>query len=258
MNSCLYECSVMHERLEPKKNKFVYNIYMYFMDLDELNILSKKLLFFSVNRFNWFSLNNTDHIHSTDKKKQNIKTNILEFLETKNIRLGGGKIFLLANLRTLGYSFNPVSFFYCYDQNGKAVCTVVEVCNTFKERKLYLLNEETYRNGRFEKMTTKYFYVSPFSPLDTSFDFNIGIPDEKLAIRIDDYQDGRRVLLSAVSGVKKKLNNLSLIYYGLKFPLVTLKIIFLIHWQAMIIYFKKVPFIRKGENMHQQQEIYKL
>ena len=248
----------MHYRLEPKKNKFEYNIYMYLLDLDELTNLSKRLLFFSVNKFNWFSIYNTDHIHNFENKKQDIKSNITDFLQTKNISLEGGKIFLLANLRTLGYAFNPVSFFYCYDKSGKAICTVVEVCNTFKERKLYLLDEETYKNGRFGKMMTKYFYVSPFSPLDTSFDFNIGMPEEKLDIRIDDYQDGRRVLLSAVSGVKKELTNWNQIYFGLKFPLVTLKIIFLIHWQAMLIYLKKVPFIRKGENIHQQQEIYKL
>ena len=103
----------------------------------------------------------------------------------------------------------------------------------------------------------KLFYVSPYSELDTMFDFNLGLPDDHLNININDYKNDQKVLISTLSGNRKKLSNVNLLYFSLKFPMVTLKVIFLIHWEAMMLYFKKIPFIKKTSNPELQQEIYK-
>lgn len=260
MNSCLYECQVMHHRFEPKVHRFEYNVYMFLLDLDEIDSIAEKIAFISRNKFNLFSFFDKDHIHFPEDPsngKKTVKDNILQFLCSKGIDNSEGKIFLLTNMRTFGYVFNPVSFFYCYDKHGKPNCVVVEVCNTFMERKLYLLENNTFVDEKFSMQIPKLFYVSPYSALDTAFYFKLGLPDDKLNINIDDFNGNRRILISTLTGTKKKLSNTNLIFFSLKFPLITLKVIVLIHWQAMLLYFKKIPFVKKASNPELQQEIYK-
>ncbi|MBX9852064.1 MAG: DUF1365 domain-containing protein [Cytophagaceae bacterium] len=249
----------MHHRLEPKKNRFVYNIFMFYLDLDEIDLVTEKLFFFSRNKFNWFNFRDKDHIQFPREEgpnKKNVKQNILEFLKANNVNLEGGKIMLLTHVCTWGYIFNPVSFYYCFDKNGKAISVIVEVCNTFGEMKMYILGKETLNENEFNHHTTKYFYVSPFVEADTEFDFRLRVPEEKLKINIDDYKNGKKFLLSALTGQRRELNNFNLLVYGLRFPFITLKVIFLIHWQALILYFKKIPYYKKLHNIHLQKEVY--
>jgi DUF1365 family protein len=121
MNSSLYECNVMHHRLEPVKNRFVYMVYFFHLDLDEIDLLHSKLKMFSWNRFNLFTFKDSDHMNFG---KQTLKENIVEYLRTSGIELNKGKIFLVTNLRTFGYIFNPVSFYYCFDEAGNPVCAM--------------------------------------------------------------------------------------------------------------------------------------
>src|SRR4029078_2392336 len=116
MNSCLYKATVMHNRLEPKQHRFHYNVFMFYIDLDEVEMLSKKLWMFSRNKFNYFSLKDSEHlqlpIDNPDKTKS-IREQITLYLSQHGIQIGKGRIMLLTNLNVLGYNFNPVSFYYC-------------------------------------------------------------------------------------------------------------------------------------------------
>jgi DUF1365 family protein len=242
----------MHHRLEPLKNRFVYRIFMFHLDLDELDSLHRALRLFSMNRFNVFALRDSDHMNFG---KGTIKENVLEYLRRNGIDLAGGRIELVTNVRMFGYVFNPVSFYYCYDAAGNPVCAVPEVGNTFGELKPYLLGAQDRTENGFRKKTLKYFYVSPFIELDTTFDFNLGLPGEKLHITIDDHQNGKKFFLSAVTGVRKELNDIRLLWYVFRFPFITLQVITLIHWQALKLYMRKLPFLRKTDNPELQKEI---
>jgi uncharacterized protein len=258
MNSCLYQCEVMHHRLFPRENRFGYRIFMFYVDLDELAILDKKLVWFSLNRFNWFNFRDKDHIQFP-RGKQNqkgTKQNILNFLRDQGIEWTVGKVMLLTHVSTLGYSFNPISFYLCFDPSGKPLCAVAEVCNTHGEMKLYVLDKNCLTENTFRLMTPKLFYVSPFANLESSFDFIFDIPGDSLHMRVDDYEDKKRFLLSSLTGTKKILSDSNLLWYGVTFPFLTLRVIGLIYWQALILYWKRVPFHRKSLNPHLQQDAY--
>jgi DUF1365 family protein len=260
MNSCLYRATVMHNRLEPKKHRFHYNVFMFYLDLDEVEMLSKKLLLFSKNKFNFFSLKDSEHlqlpIDNPDKTKS-IREQISRYLSENGIDIGKGRMMLLTNLNVLGYNFNPVSFYYCYDENEKPLCVVAEIGNTFGEMKPFLLTNEHFSENKYHLNTTKYFYVSPFIDHDTNFDFNLMIPGEKLNIRIDDYKNGERFFISTLTGERKPLNNANLSWYSIRFPFITLKIITLIHWNALKLWMKKIPFHKKAANQELQKDVYR-
>ena len=288
LNSCLYECSVMHHRLAPKKHFFQHAIFMFYLDLDELDSVARKTFFFSRNRWNLYAFCDSDHVpfnslapsdgerarvrgsfnsHEADKSSEHqdglltpalssrgegeasLKTKVIDYLARNGIQFDQrGRIMLLTLPRVLGYIFNPVSIYFCFDAAGAPVCSIAEVGNTFREMKLFLLQRDELRGDVFEKLTTKNFYVSPFSSLDLSFDFKLQIPGDKLDIRIDDRDGADKILLSTLTGKRAALTNSKLFWFTLKYPLVTLKVIFFIHWHAMRLWLKRLPFYRKAAN----------
>jgi uncharacterized protein len=257
MNSCLYKCNVMHNRLEPKKHSFHYGIFMFCLDLDEIELLSRKFRLMSRNRFNLFSFRDNDHLQWPEAvaSRSTVKERITSYLKQQGVDIGKGRIMLVTHLRTLGYIFNPVSFYYCFDEAGQPLCAVVEVCNTFREMKVYFIGKDQLKDGKFHLNTKKYFYVSPFVELDTNFDFNLNIPGEKLSVRIDDFKEDRRFFISTLKGEKKTLSDANLLFYFFRFPLITLRVIFLIHWEALKLWVKRIPYHAKAANIHLQKEI---
>jgi hypothetical protein len=233
---------------------------MFYIDLDELETLKKKLLLFSHNKFNFFSFRDNEHlqlpIDDPDKTKTT-KQHILNYLEQKGCKIVPTKIMLMTNLNVLGYNFNPVSFYYCFDEKNEPLYCIAEVGNTFGEMKPYLLTKENFTNNSYHLNTTKYFYVSPFMDHDANFDFNLAIPNEKLNNRIDTFKDEERVFISTLTGVKKPINNLNLVWYSIRFPFLTLKIISLIHWNALLLWRKKLPYHKKAENEHLQKDVFR-
>lgn len=253
-NSCLYHCRVMHQRLLPKKHGFNYGIFMFYVDLDELDLLDKKLGFFSRNSFNLYSFFDSDHFAGQEGP---CKRKLLNYLRNQGLDLSDEcKVFLLTNLRFMGYVFNPVSFYFCFDQSGEAVCAVAEVGNTFREMKTYFIPKGTEnKQAQFESRQTKLFYVSPFSDLDVEFDFRLNVPAEDFQIFIDDMQSGKKTLLSSLLGKKSVLSTSQLIAFTFCYPLVTLKIIGLIHWHAILLALKKIPFHNKETNPELQKDL---
>ncbi|HRG38367.1 MAG TPA: DUF1365 domain-containing protein [Bacteroidia bacterium] len=256
----MYKATVMHHRLEPKKHKFHYDIFMFYIDLDELELLQKKLLFYSNERFNFFSLKRKEHLQlpleSPDTTKS-IKQQIKNYLLRNGIDTANGRIMLLTNLNVLGYNFNPVSFYYCFDEKDNPLCALAEVGNTFGEMKPFLISKDHLIEGKYNHSIIKHFYVSPFIDHDSHFEFSLTIPAEKLNIRIDDIKDHNRFFISTLTGIRKDLNNINLLWYSIRFPFITLKIITLIHWNALKLWLKKIPYYKKNENQHLQQNVYR-
>jgi uncharacterized protein len=249
----------MHHRLEPRRHRFRYSVFMFYLDLDEIDALSRKLRLMSRNRFNLFNFRDLDHLQwpaSAPETGKPVREQIVAFLGSQGVSIGHGRIMLLTNLCTLGYQFNPVSFYFCYDEQDRPVCSVAEVGNTFREMKPYFLGQDRRSELGFRATIPKYFYVSPYTRLDTSFDFDLALPDNRLQIRIDDYdREGRRFFISTLSGKRKSLNDANLLRYFLNFPLITLKVIGLIHWEALRLWLKRLPYHKKNANQDLQRDV---
>ena len=257
MNSALYECRVMHHRLSPKVHHFRYRIFMFALDLDEIDALAAQIPFFSRNHTNLYEFRDRDHLTLPGLESAGTKVNVIAWLAEQGIAFPtGGRILLVTLPRVLGHIFNPVSFYWCFDAAGEPLCAIAEVGNTFGEMKPYLLSSRQGERG-FTLVTPKHFYVSPFSPLDLSFDFSLRVPDERLRVRIDDLDGGDRVMLTALTGKRAPLTAARLALYTLKYPLITLKVIGLIHWHAARLWLKRLPVYRKAENVAMQRNVLK-
>ena len=241
MNSCLYECTVMHRRLAPKRHEFVYRIFLFLFDLEELPEIERRVPFLSVNAPNLYSLRKEDYFQFHSR---GIRHNLDTFLATPPPPIRPARVQLLTLPRLLGYTFNPVSVFFCFDENNRPLTSVIQVGNTFGELKPYLVPCDPAGSG-FHVRVPKNYYVSPFSALDLEFDFRFELPGPRLRLAIDDYSGSERVLITTVTGAREELTAANLARFTLRYPLVTLKVIFFIHWEALRLWLKKIPFRMK-------------
>ena len=257
MNSRLYECSVMHHRLAPKVHHFRYGIFMFALDLDEIDDVAAWIPFFSHNAGNVYSFRDSDHLTLPGLESAGVKANVVEWLRKQGVSFPeGGRIVLITLPRMLGYVFNPVSFYYCYDAVGAPFCAIAEVGNTFGEMKLYLIQDGAAA-GVFRRLTTKHFYVSPFVGLNISFEFRLRVPGDRLDIHIDDHDGADRVLVTSLTGRQAPLTVSRLAWLTLKYPLITLKVISLIHAHAVALWLKRVPWHRKANDTGEQRGVLK-
>ncbi len=254
MNSCFYECSLMHHRFSPRVHHFQHDLFMFYLDLDELAGVARKLWLFSHNRRNVYSFCDADHEPAGAVP---LKERIHGFLREKGlVPAPADRVMLLTLPRVLGYIFNPISIYYCFNSAGEPVATVAEVGNTFREMKLFLLRAEDQKpGGAFEKILPKDFYVSPFSKLDLNFDFRLQIPAGKLDVKVDELAGAKKMFISTLTGQRRELTNRSLAWFTFKYPLITLKVIFLIHWHAFRLWAKRVPFYAKAAHPELQRDV---
>ena len=254
MQSSLYSCSVFHRRTRPVTYGFVTRIFMWYLDLDEIDDLCARIPLLSRNRFNIYSFRDDDHLYLGEPT---LRANLEAYLSRKGVEEQPARITLVTNLRTFGHVFNPVSFYFCEDARGEPLAVVVEVHNTFGELKPFLLRREDLRGQRFEARHAKRFYISPFSDLDQRLEIKASMPGNRLAVYVNNYEPGATspFFRSSLTGRRVPLTTRNLIAYTLRFPLVTLKVIAGIHWHALRLYLKKVPFRRKGDNLHLQEGI---
>ena len=285
MNSCLYECQIVHARFSPRPHRFLYRIFFFAVDLDELAALDRRLPPFSVNRANLYSFRERDYLptgeplhhagpaapsHRLSKiENPNLKSRVVACLGERGVDLTGGRVLLVTLPRVFGYLFNPVSFYFCYDRHGTPVASLAEVTNTFKEMKPYFLGPDSLqllaRNSRrsvggeavFRLRTPKHFYVSPYSDVDVAFDFTLRPPNGKLSLQIDDYVGAERKLATTLAGTRRELTFARLAWFTLKYPLITLRIIGLIHWHAFLLWLKRVPWFPKAARAADQRDLYR-
>ena len=273
--SSLYECTVLHERFAPKRHRFSYRLFYFVLDLDELEMSSRRLAFFSLNRANLFNFREHDFLpigeplHNPTgptaaptafNGSSSLKSRVRAFCSAHGADFGpDGRVLLITLPRVLGFQFNPVSFYFCFDSAGRPVGAIAEVTNTFREVKLYFVPPAELRAGSavFRLRAPKHFYVSPFFGLDLAFDLTLRTPGEKLAVRIDDFAGDRRVLHATLTGQRTALTDGRLAWFLLKYPLVTLKIVAAIHWQAFRLWMKRVPYFPKAAGAEAQRDLYR-
>lgn len=250
MNSCLYECTVFHRRLAPRRHEFTYRIFLFLLDLGELDLVAREVPVFSIDDPNLYSLRREDYFRLAPG---GIRESVAAFLADRGVEEPPARMRVLTLPRFLGYTFNPISVFFCETADGGALPAVVQVGNTFRELKPYLVPPAA---GGFHQRTPKDFYVSPFSELDLEFDFRLATPGPTLRVNIDDYRGGEKVLVSSVSGRRLELTLANLLMLTVKYPLVTLKVIALIHWEALRLWAKRIPFRMKEDELEKQKGVY--
>lgn len=245
----------MHRRIHPKRNEFFYRVFLFCLDLDEVDRLAGTRSWGGLvgwNRAGIFSFYNKDHLGKISDAA--LRPRIDAWLSERGVPRPA-KILYLTNLRIFGYVFNPISIFFCFDALDEPLASVAQVGNTFGEQKLYLVPAASAGREGWEIRTPKEFYVSPFSDLDMAFDFRFRVPGKTLHIRIDDWQGEKQILISRLTGKEATLCAANLFWFLGKYPLLTLRIIFLIHWHALLLWLKKIPHHRKESNPHLQRGI---
>ena len=240
MNSCLYDCEVVHVRLWPKRYAFRHRMVFFYLDFDELDTLAAKCRWFSRGRWNLYDFREKDHLP----------------LE-KLVPHRRGKMMLLTQPRVLGYVFNPVSFYFCFDEKGAPYQMISEVGNTFGELKPYFLGPETRVDGQFETRRPKHYYISPFMDLDVELGFRASVPGERLEIHVDDYKDDRKIFVSTLTGQRQPLDDRRLLKFFFKYPFQTLGVIGLIHWHALKLHLKGITHHRIEEHLEYQKDVWR-
>lgn len=252
MNSCLYRGTVFHRRTQPRHHEFTYPVFLFLLDLDELPKLPEISPLLGYNRPALYSFHNADHWGKESSAP--LRPRLEAWLQDRGLP-APARVLFLCNLRFLGYVFNPIAVYYCYNAEGTLQAAVAQVGNTFGEQKLYLVPPSTEEPGLARARMAKNFYVSPFSPPDLEFDFRLHAPGETLRLYVDDWQGAEKILVSSLTGRRIPLTTSALLAATARFPFITLRVIFLIHWQALRLWLKKIPHRRKEAHPEKQTEI---
>ena len=240
----LYECEVMHRRHFPQQYKFDYKVFSLLLDIDEYKNQNVSSIL-SINRFNIFSIYTKDHA-SRDGTEWRQWINCI--LEKEKLTNAKHNIKLLCFPRILGYAFNPLSLWYCYGKDQQLYAIICEVSNTFGEHHHYVLhNDNLPYEGSVQSKKQKLFHVSPFINMDAEYHFTINSPNDDLAIVINEYQNNALMLTATQRGKKIKMCTPHLFGLFCRIPLMTLKIMCLIHWQALKIWLRGGTYHKKPE-----------
>ncbi len=236
MNSCIYNGEVTHTRFKPVRHFLKYKTFSLLIDLDEINLLDKSIGIFSHNKFNIFSFYDKDH---GDRDGGNLKDWVISNLKKFQIKENITNIKVLCYPRILGYVFNPLSIFYCYEED-KLVAIFYEVKNTFNEQHTYIFKIKN--NEQIIQKCRKKFYVSPFMDMKTFYNFKLSNPNDKLSVFIKQTDADGTILTATQTGDKKEFSFKQLAINFLKYPLMTIKIISSIHYEALLLWKKGAKY----------------
>lgn len=244
----IFTAKVMHKRLFPKVNQFVYDIYYLALPLSKMEEAAKRGL--SINRPAPLSFYNRDHANRNDQ--EDLQQWITGILKEHDLNNHISSVVLVSMPRVLGYVFNPVSFWLCLDSDNNIRAVLNEVNNTFGETHSYLC---AHKNGvPIDKKewleAQKLFHVSPFLEREGHYKFRYELDGERLGIWIDFYnEENNKKLITSLTGTLMPLTKRNLRYVFWRYPLVTLKSIYLIHWQAFKLVLKRARYYRKPEQL---------
>jgi len=247
-NHNLCFAKVFHKRFWPRQNQFLYQVYYLLINLDEIEKIKSKFL--SLNKFNIFSFYNKDHAkHNQIKGSNNLRNWINNILKAENIE--AKKVMLLCHPRIFGYVFNPASFWFCFDEKDRLIAVLSEVQNTFGEAHSYLIYNQNLEEilPSQEHFAKKEFHVSPFFKREGKYRFKFDYSREKIKVFIDYFDEDKLLLQTYLVAVSKPINDYELTKAFFAIPFVTLKVIILIHYQALKIVFKGIKYVKKPSQL---------
>lgn len=237
MRSAIYTGRVFHRRYAPTEHRLAYSVYSLLLDLDELDEISRSIPWFSVDRFNLFSFRTIDH---GPRDGTDLRAWARSLLGEAGVDIGMGRIQLLVYPRILGYGFDPLTVWYCHDDAGRLAGIIHEVRNTFGEWHSYVVPVGDDRVSTHS--ADKALHVSPFFDVRGRYDFRLTKPDATLSVVIEYSGEEGKLLTASFSGRRSPLTSGGLIRRFFDHPLVSLKVIGGIHWEALKLARKRVGY----------------
>ncbi len=235
--AALYFGEVMHARLKPMGHRFSYRVMSLLIDLDRLDAADRQSRLFAVNRPALYSFNEKDH---GDRDGSPLRGYVQRCATEHNIDLAGGRVLLLCYPRLLGFTFNPLSVYYCYRAGGELALMIYEVRNTFGDIHAYVLPVAPgeLSEAGLRQQQDKLFYVSPFIDMPMRYYFRVSPPRAAVKLRILETDRAGPLLAATFHGRRRDLTSAQLLRSFFSLPLVTLKIVAAIHWEALRLWVK--------------------
>ncbi len=238
----IYCGTVCHTRLRPKAHRLSYNVFSFLVDIDRLDELAGANALFGYNRRAVFSIHDRDFGRGDGRP---LGDHARQVLSEAGFESRKWTICLLAYPRVLGYVFNPLSVFYCKDAGGSLRAMIYEVTNTFGERRCYVVAAGKEQNGVFAHACRKDMYVSPFAAVTGRYGFRVTEPGERITVGVQ-LRDGDGPLIKThFAGAARPFDVKQLLRIAVGYPLMTVKVIAGIHFEALRLWFKKLPLARR-------------
>lgn len=262
--SAIYEGAVRHRRLDDTRHAFRHRLFLLYVDLDELPGLFRRRWFWSARRPNLAWFRRADYLGPADRP---LDEAVRDRVEAELGRRPAGPVRVLTQLRTLGYVFNPVSFYYCHDSGGELDAIVAEITNTpWGERHAYVLDardgephgglppqvagehdeegeaRDADRGRRLRWRFAKDFHVSPFQRMEQLYEWSFGLPGERLDVGMTSFEGGRPVFTAGLACRRRAITAAGLAGVLVRHPLLTFRVHAAIYWQAARLFLKRAPF----------------
>ncbi len=240
MNSALAVGRVWHRRLEPKVHRFDYRLYLSLLDLSEIDEIFALSRLWSVESANLVSFRRRDYMAPVDRRLHQVLRDLVL------ARIGyfpPGRIRLLSHLRQWGACFNPVSFYLCDDEEGRLAVIIAEIHNTpWNERHAYVLDCRGQDGPEYRFVFDKRFHVSPFLPMDMNYDWRFIIDEQGIDIHMCLMREGAEYFAAGMHLTLKPMTPGAMRLMPMKFPLMTVRVVTGIYWQALRLWLKRIPF----------------
>jgi hypothetical protein len=232
-HSALFHGRVYHRRLKPVGHEFAYRVFSFLIDVDDIASAASRLKWFSLNRPNLFSLHAKDH---GARRGETIGDHARAILKDAGVS-ADGRIELLCYPRILGFVFNPLSIYWCRNAAGSLAAVIYEVRNTFGGRHCYVI-PAAGEVGSVRQSADKVFHVSPFMDMDMRYHFELSEPRDEVRVLIREDDREGPILVASFEGVREDLSDRALLRAFFNYPLMTLKVVAAIHFEAIRLFAK--------------------